>query len=111
MILPAIGDDMASTTDMNIILGQGNAIKEVHNVRKQSLELNQQFVAQKTEDKKKEDKVKVQEFETDNKIEIRSDEEKEHHQGSKDNEKDPRKEQPEEESDLTKRNYLIDIKV
>jgi hypothetical protein len=38
---------MASTTDMNIVIGQGNAIKEVHNVRKQSLELNQQFVPQK----------------------------------------------------------------
>ena len=111
MILPAIGDDMASTTDMNIILGQGNAIKEVHNVRKQSLELNQQFVAQKTEDKKKEDKAKVQEFETGNKIEIKSDEEKEHREGPEDNQKDPNEEQSEEESDLSKRNCLIDIKV
>ena len=47
---------MASTTDMNIVLGQGNAVKEVHNVRKQNLELNQQFVAQQTEEKKREDR-------------------------------------------------------
>jgi len=47
---------MASTGDINIVLGQGSAIKEVHNVRKQSLELSQQFVAQRTEVKKKEEK-------------------------------------------------------
>ena len=61
---------MASTTDMNIVLGQGNAVKEVHNVRKQNLELNQQFVAQQTEEKKKEDRVKVQEFETAKRVAI-----------------------------------------
>ena len=65
---------MSNTTDMNIVLGQGSAIKEVHNVGRQNLELNQQLVAQKTEDKKKEDKKKVQDFETENRIEIKGDE-------------------------------------
>ena len=32
---------------MNIVLGQGAAIKEVHNAKKQNLELNQQLIAQK----------------------------------------------------------------
>ena len=59
---------MSGTTNMNIILGQGSTIKEVHNVKKQNLEMNQQFVAQKSEDIKREDKSKVQEFETNNKI-------------------------------------------
>ena len=68
--------EMTGTTDMNIVLGQGDAIKEVHNIKKQSLELNQQFIAQKTEDEKKEDKSKVKEFDTGNRIEVKEDEEK-----------------------------------
>ena len=67
---------MAATTNMNIILGQGNAVKEVHNVRKQTLEMNQQFVAQENEGKKKEDKAKVQKFEAADKVEIQEEEER-----------------------------------
>ena len=101
---------MASTTDMNIVLGQGNAVKEVHNVRKQNLELNQQFVAQQTEEKKREDKVKVQEFETAKKIGIEEDEEKKKKKGSGQDEKGSKKEQSEEASNLSEGN-LIDIRV
>jgi len=105
---------MASTTDMNIVLGQGNAIKEVHNVRKQSLELNQQFFVQKTEDKKKEDRSRIQEFDSSSRIEIKADEEKEKEKegrpGSEDKEKGSRKEHSEEESDLSG-GSLINIKV
>ncbi len=105
---------MASTTDMNIVLGQGNAIKEVHNVRKQSLELNQQFFVQKTEDKKKEDRSRIQEFDSSSRIEIEADEEKEKEKegrpGSEDKEKGSRKEHSEEESDLSGGSF-IDIKV
>ena len=67
---------MASATDMNIILGQGSAIKEVHNVKKQNLEISQQFVAQNLEEKKKEDKDKVQDFEKGNRVEMKNQEEK-----------------------------------
>jgi len=101
---------MASTTDMNIVLGQGNAVKEVHNVRKQNLELNQQFVAQQTEEKKREDRVKVQEFETAKKIGIEEDEEKKKKKGSGQDEKGSKKEQSEEASNLSEGN-LIDIRV
>ena len=100
---------MASTTDMNIVLGQGNAIKEVHNVRKQTLELNQHFVAQKTEDKKKEDKAKVQGFRTENRIEIGGDEDK-NRNDSGHNKNDSKKEKIEEEQDASEGN-LIDIKI
>jgi hypothetical protein len=61
---------MAATTNMNIILGQGNAVKEIHNIRKQNLELNQQVVAQETDGKKKENKAKVQKFEASDKVAI-----------------------------------------
>ena len=67
---------MSGTTHMNIILGQGNTIKEIHNVKKQNLEMNQQFVAQKSEDVKREDKSKVEEFDTKNRIEIKKEKEK-----------------------------------
>jgi hypothetical protein len=101
---------MASTTDMNIVLGQGNAVKEVQNVRKQNLELNQQFVAQQTEEKKREDRVKVQEFETAKKIGIEEDEEKKKKKGSGQDEKGSKKEQSEEASNLSEGN-LIDIRI
>ena len=75
---------MASTTNVNIILGQGNAVNEVHNIRKQNLELNQQFVAQETDGKKKEDKTKVQNFEASEKVAINEDEQE---KGDKDHKK------------------------
>ena len=101
---------MTSTTDMNIILGQGSAIKEAHNVRKQSLELNQHFVAQKTEDKKREDKKRVQEFNTDNKIQITGDEEKKSGESPGNNKKSSKRKKSEEEI-YPSDNSLIDIKV
>ena len=66
---------MAATTNMNIILGQGNAVNEVHNVKKQNLEINQQFVAQETESQKKKDQSKIQKLEHGDKVKIKSDQE------------------------------------
>ncbi len=97
---------MSGTTHMNVILGQGNTIKEVHNVKKQSLEMNQQFIAQKSEDTKREDKSKVQEFETKNRIEIKNDKEK-----KKDQKGNKRKSNHEEQEDRlnSSEGKLIDI--
>ncbi|MGD2149038.1 MAG: hypothetical protein PVF99_00380 [Desulfobacterales bacterium] len=99
---------MASTTDMNIILGQGSAIKEVHNVKKQNLEISQQFVAQNIEGKKKEDKDKVQDFEQSNRIEIKNQEEKK--KGKKGNKKSAKKKEHEKKIDLSE-GSIIDITV
>ncbi len=99
---------MSATTDMNIILGQGSSVKEVHNVKKQNLEMNQQFVAQQSDALKKEDKSKVQESETHNKIEIKEDKNK-----KKDPKKNPQNsdsEEPEDESNFSEGN-VIDIRV
>jgi NCAIR mutase (PurE)-related protein len=112
--LPAFGElnlkekAMSGTTHMNIILGQGNTIKEVHNVKKQNLEMNQQVVAQKSEDMKKEDKTKVQEFETKNRIEIKKEKEKKKDQ--KGNPKKSNNENQEEKRNLSE-GKLIDIRV
>ena len=99
---------MSGTTDMNIIIGQGTTIKEVHNVKKQSLEMNQQFVAQNSEDIKKEDKSKVQEFETKNKIEAEKEKEKQKDQKGK--KKRPSNKNKKEKINLSEGN-LIDIRV
>ena len=99
---------MSGTTHMNVILGQGNTIKEVHNVKKQNLEMNQQFVAQHSEDTKKEDKSKVQEFETKNRIEIKK--EKEKNKDQKGNKKKSNDENQKEKINLSERK-LIDIRV
>jgi hypothetical protein len=103
---------MASTTDMNIVIGQGNAVKEVHNVRKQNLELNQQFVAQQTEQKKKEDRVTVQEFESPQRIAIEEEEkeDKRNKKSFREDQKDSKEKQSSEESDQSE-GSLIDIKV
>jgi len=67
---------MSGTTHLNVIIGQGSTIKEVHNVKKQNLEMNQQVVAQKSEDVRIEDKSKVEEFETKNRIEVKKEKDK-----------------------------------
>lgn len=60
---------MTITSSMNIIVGQGTAIKEVHNVRKQNLELGQHFIAQHAEGQKKEENSRVQESEHHGRVE------------------------------------------
>jgi hypothetical protein len=99
---------MSGTTNMNIVIGQGSTIKEVHNVKKQNLEMNQQFVAQNSEDTKKEDKSKVQEFETKNRIEAEKDKEKQKNQKGK--KKKSNKKNKKEKISLSEGN-LIDIRV
>ena len=101
---------MAATTNMNIILGQGNAVNEVHNARKQNLELNQQFVAQETDGKKKEDKVKVQKFEGADKVAIQEDEEKRDKKDAKNKRKRAAKRKTKRKS-ATQEGHRIDIRV
>ena len=101
-------NEMASTVDVNIILGQGSAIKEVHNVKKQNLEISQQFVVQNIEEKKKEEKDKVQDFEKSNRIDIKNDQEKK--KGQKGDKRGAKKKKQEEKNNLSEGN-IIDITV
>jgi uncharacterized protein HemX len=98
---------MSPTTDMNIVLGQGTSIKEVHNVKKDSLEMNQQFVAQQSDDLKREDKSRVQENETNNRIETQKD--KERKKGHKRHKRN--KDAEEQENELNSEGNVIDIRV
>ena len=99
---------MSGITHMNVIIGQGNTVKEVHNVKKQSLEMNQQFVAQHSEDTKKEEKSKVEEFETKNRIEIKKEKEKKKYK--KRNKRNSNADNQKEKRDLSE-GTLIDIRV
>lgn len=101
-------NEMASTADINIILGQGSAIKEVHNVKKQNLEISQQFVVQNIEEKKKEEKDKVQDFEKSNRIDIKNDQKKK--KGQQGDKRGAKKKKQEEKNNLSEGN-IIDITV
>ncbi|RPH51310.1 MAG: hypothetical protein EHM85_07215 [Desulfobacteraceae bacterium] len=101
---------MSGTTNMNIVLSQGTAVKEVHNVRKQSLDLNQQYVVQHAEILRKEDKEKVPEPRLDYKVEINKDNQMKNMKDRKEGEKDCEEETPDEETEPSG-DHLIDITV
>jgi len=101
---------MSGMTDMNIVLSQGTAVKEVQNVRKQSLDLNQQYVVQHAEILREEDKKKVPETKPGDHVEISKENErksmKERKGGQNDWDEDPADEEKE-----PLRDHLIDITV
>ena len=101
---------MSSSADMNIVLGQGSAVKEVHNIRKQQLDLNQGFVQQDAEALKNRQRVSVQDFDNQNKVEIRKKKKKDHREQRKKKAKTSSEPDRQEGFEATK-GSLIDIKV
>ena len=99
-----------TTSDLNIVLSQGEAVREVHNVKKQSLELNQQFIAQNIEDKKKKEKGKVQKFASGSKIDDKGEDEAKNKRDGKKEKKDLEEDQSKDEVDYSGGGF-IDIKV
>ena len=59
---------MSGASNMNMVLNQGNAVKEIYNAKKQSLEPQQHINTQVTQQKRHEDKSKIGRFQTDNRI-------------------------------------------
>ena len=101
---------MSGDTNLNIILTQGNAIREIQNIRKQDMQLHQQFVSQNAEIKKKEDKSKVRKFDTNNKIEDKEEKRRENKKDLEDNEKELKKNEIKSKKSYLEGN-LIDITV
>jgi hypothetical protein len=95
---------------MNIVLIQGAAVKEIQNVRKQTLDLNQQYIAQHTESLKKQDKEKVPELKPGDHVEIEKENEKKNLKDRKQEQKDPPKDTVEKEA-APSEDHLIDITV
>jgi hypothetical protein len=102
---------MAADTNLNAVISQGSAVAEVHNVRKNVLDSNQQFLAQHADDKKKEERSKVAETHGGDKIEIRGDEHRESMEQGKQEKsgKPPEKGTPADPASTE--GNLIDIKV
>lgn len=101
---------MASDTNLNIILGQGHAVKNIYNVKKQNLELQQQFAAQHTEVKEKRDKKKVKKFSADNMVQEKKENAREQRKRSKASRQGSQAEDK-METGPEKEGTLIDIKV
>jgi len=103
---------MASDTNVNSIISQGNAIKHILNSKKQNLELQQHFNTQHTEIKKAKDKTKIKQAKNDNRVENKNDEPKKDRQRRK-KRKRRQSDQAEEpqDHDLAPEGNFIDIKV
>jgi hypothetical protein len=106
---------MAADTSLNAVISQGGAVAEVHNLRKNVLDSNQQFLAQHVDDKKKEERSKVAETHSGDKIEIRGDERRESREEGKQGKSGKPHGQPQKKGipadpSSTDKN-LIDIKV
>jgi len=101
---------MASDTTLNIVLGQGHAVKNIYNVKKQNLELQQHFAAQHTDVKEKRKKEKVTKFSAENKVRAKEDQTGERQGRSKASRQEPKAEDN-KETGLENEGLLIDIKV
>ena len=102
---------MAADTNLNAVISQGNAVAEVHNVRKNVLDSNQHFLAQHADDKKKEERSKVAETHGGDKIEIRGDERRESMEHGKQEESGRPPEKATPADPTSTEGNLIDIKV
>jgi len=99
---------MTSPDNMSGVLRQSSAIPEVHNVRKQTLEMSQQFMAQNAETKKKEAKSKVQRSKTKSRIEMKQDQEQKNQKDNQKKKRDAEKEKSLPKSALSQKK-MIDI--
>ena len=67
---------MPNISDMNIILGQGSAIKQMRTTTEQDVELSRQLIAQASGKLQKKDKIRVKNIEATYKTEIEADDKK-----------------------------------
>jgi len=101
---------MSSTTDTNIVFSQGTAVKEIQHVRKNHLEMNQQFVAQQGVTRRRREKEKIRKQGTDNRIEAESDGQRRPAQGKTDRKSSP-KDQAASRNRMPDRDHLVDIHI
>lgn len=101
---------MTVASDINIIISGGSAIKEVHNTRKQSSDLNQQFVVQDVETIKEEEKEKIAKANTKNRIEMGKEKDKKRN-GERNKQKPDSDKKASKEKTTSQSKHLIDIMV
>ena len=101
---------MASDTNVNSIISQGIAIKQIYNPKKQDLELQQHFNVQHTEAKKQKEKSKIKKTAQENRVENKTDQKKESKSEKKDHGTN-KHQQDLQDRDLSPEGNFIDIKV
>ena len=102
---------MASDGNINSIISQGMAVKQIYNPKKQNLELQQHFNTQHTEIEKAKDKSKIKQTQSENRIENEADEHKKDRKRRKKKRKRKQKEKALKTHGLTAEGNFIDIKV
>ena len=101
---------MASDTNVNSIISQGIAIKQIYNPKKMDLELQQHFNVQNSELKKEKDKTKIKKTGNENRVENKSEEPKDS-AGQKSNRRSKERQPKPQDHELNSEGNLIDIKV
>ncbi len=102
---------MASDSNVNSIISQGIAVKQIYNPKKQNLEVQQHFNTQHTDDKKAKDKSKIKQAKNENRVEIKADDHKKDHRQRKKKRKRKKGKRASRSHDLTPEGNFIDIKV
>lgn len=89
---------MAGDSTVNIAISQGSAVKEMYNVKKQTFEMQQQMGTQERIEKHREEKIKIQKFENNAKIQAKGDENREGqgHFAKREEEKNEKQDQADE---------------
>ena len=101
---------MASDSNLNSIISQGIAVKQIYNPKKQNLEVQQHFNTQHTEIKKAQDKTKIKQTKNDKRVENREDGHKKDHKRRK-KRKRKKGHASLKSQDLAPEGNFIDIKV
>jgi hypothetical protein len=101
---------MASDSNVNSIISQGIAVKQIYNPKKQNLELQQHFSTQHAATKEAKDKTKIKEAQNDNRVEVKTDDHKKDQRRRK-KRKGRQDDQALESDVLTAEGNFIDIKV
>ena len=101
---------MSSSSDMNIVLGQGSVVKEIHSIRRQQLELNQGFVQQQATELNSKKRKSVELLDNQNKIENEKEKQKKRRRHAKEKDGASPDGKTQDESDSIE-GSLIDIRV
>jgi hypothetical protein len=101
---------MASDSNLNSIISQGIAVKQIYNPKKQNLEVQQHFNTQHTETKEAQDKTKIKQTENENRVENKEDGHKKEQRRRK-KRKRKKSHLSKQSQDLTPEGNFIDIKV
>ncbi len=101
---------MTGDSNMNLVISQGTAVKEVFNIKKQTLEVQQQTGMQERIEKNREEKTKIQKTDSDTKIQVKDDANRKDREHSEKRNKRKKEEQVDADENRTDSSF-IDIRI